>query len=110
MNSGSVAAGGTVYPSDVVFGNLIELAMASTGVGSVEICEGCSTINLGSARFCKSCSHKLSAFHAARTARETVLPPKRRLASPERSWAWDLAAFCVVINALAGVTALVPLG
>ena len=54
MASSIVVAGKN--PPDVAFGGVMDLALASTGLGSTEICEACSTINLGSARFCKACS------------------------------------------------------
>ena len=59
--SSSIVVGAKKQP-DVIFGNLMDLALLRTGLGATEICEACSTINLGSARFCKGCSHKLAAF------------------------------------------------
>jgi hypothetical protein len=56
--------------SAIAFGNLIDLARLQTGTTSAEICEACSTINMGSAQFCKCCSHKLPAFYAARNSGE----------------------------------------
>jgi len=49
----------------VAFGNLADLARLQVGTAPVEICDACSTINGGSARYCKRCSHKLPAFYAA---------------------------------------------
>ena len=93
-------------PSDVAFGSLIDLAMVRTGAVSVEVCEACSTINLGSARFCKGCSHKLPAFYREQPASEMTVPPGGLRAAHRRGWTWDLAAFWLVINSLAGATAL----
>jgi len=93
--------------SDVVFANLIDLAQARTGLDSTEICEACSTVNLGAARFCKTCSHKLPAFYAARSTFDATLQWPQRPTSL-RSWTWDLGAFWLVITILAGATAWVP--
>lgn len=94
--------------SGVAFGNLIDFARLQMGTGSAEICEACSTINMGSARFCKGCSHKLPAFYAERDGGPTM--PKFTLSSvaPGRAWIWDLAAFCLVIDSLVIVTTLIP--
>lgn len=103
MASSIVVAGNN--PSDVVFGKL----MGPTGLGSTQICEACSTVNLNSARFCEACSHKLPAFHAARSTFEATMPSgPRRPTRLTRSWTWDLGAFWLVITVLACVTALVP--
>ena len=59
---------GTASASDVAFGSLIDLALLRTGAASGEVCEACNTINLGAARFCKGCSHRLPAFYAAGNA------------------------------------------
>jgi len=48
----------------VAFGSLVDLARLQVGTPSAEICDACNTINMGSARFCKWCSHKLPAFNA----------------------------------------------
>ena len=96
-------------PSDVVFGDLIDLALDRTRLDSTEICEACSTVNLGSARLCKACSHKLPAFYAARSTFEATMPPgPRQPTRLTRSWTWDLGAFWLVITVLACLTALVP--
>lgn len=94
-------------PSEVAFGSLIDLAMIRTGAVSVEVCEACSTINLGAARFCKGCSHKLPAFYAERHDSATAAPPSGLGAEQRRGGrGWELAVFWLVINSLAGVTAL----
>jgi hypothetical protein len=102
----SVASARPSGPSDVAFGSLIDLAMVRTGAVSVEICEACSTINLGGARLCKGCSHKLPAFYGEQPARETAVPLGEARMALRRGWTWDLAAFWLVINSLAGATAL----
>ena len=101
--------GNTSSSEEVAFGNLIDLAMLRTGAVSAEVCEACSTINLGSARFCKGCNHKLPAYYTADLDHAEAAKPGR---SPDpHGWtrAWDLAAFWVVVNSLAGMTVLVPL-
>ncbi|VTU20678.1 hypothetical protein H4CHR_00633 [Variovorax sp. PBS-H4] len=102
----SAAAARPSLPSDVAFGNLIDLAMLRTGAVSVEVCEACNTINLGAAKLCKGCSHKLPAFYGATHVDEPLVPPSGWGATRGRGWTWDLAAFWLVINSLAGVTAL----
>jgi hypothetical protein len=103
----SVALARPPGPSDVAFGSLIDLAMVRTGAVSVEVCEACSTINLGAARFCKGCSHKLPAFYRDQPAGEpATVPVGESPVSQKRGWTWDLAAFWLVINSLACATAL----
>jgi hypothetical protein len=104
MSSAAVASPSS--HSDVAFGNLIDLAMLRTGAVSVEVCEACNTINLGAARFCKGCSHKLPAFYGATPAGEPAALSGEWGATRRRGWTWDLAAFWLVINSLAGATAL----
>lgn len=87
-----------VFPSrsssDPVFGNVIDLVMARTGVMRFEICELCSTINLGAAHFCKGCSHKLPAFYATECASTHVVPPDyQQPAVREQPWAIRLGEF-----------------
>ena len=60
--------------SDAAFGNVFDLVMARTGLMRFEICEMCSTINLGAAHFCKGCSHKLPASYAVERASKRVVP------------------------------------
>ena len=95
--------------SGVAFGNLIDLARLQSGTGSAEICEACSTINMGSARFCKCCSHKLPAFYAGRDSGKKVSPLKESRIVPQRAWALDFAAFWLVINSLVIVTKFIPI-
>lgn len=107
--SSSIVVGAENQP-DVIFGNLMDLALLRTGLGATEICEACSTINLGSARFCKGCSHKLAAFYEDERAFEpTFLSGHPPPASSRAGRTWELSAFWLVINLLAGITALVPL-
>jgi hypothetical protein len=92
----------------IAYGSLIDLAMLRTGTVSAEVCDACSTINLGSARFCKGCNHKLPAYYVADLDDTSVTKPGTGLARHGWARAWDLAAFWVVINSLAGVTVLGP--
>lgn len=97
-------------PPGVVYGNLMDLALLRTGLGSTEICEACSTINLGSARFCKGCTHKLPAFYDDERAFEpTFLSGRQQPGSLLPTRTLDLGAFWLVVNLLAGITALVPI-
>ena len=109
MASASVASAGTSPSSEVVFGNLLDLVVVRTGAMPAEICEACSTINLGSSRFCKGCSHKLPAFYAESAGAQVLHAGQQGLI--DRPWARvsDLAAFWLVINGLAVVTAVGPL-
>ena len=95
--------------SSVAFGNLFDLARLQTGTASAEICEACSTINMGSARLCKCCSHKLPAFYASRGPSETMSQPQASRVVPQRAWALDFAAFWVVINSLVIITKFIPI-
>lgn len=93
---------------EVAFGNLIDIAVLRTGAVSAEVCEACSTINLGSARFCKGCNLKLPAYYLGDLDDASLAKPGIGLARHGWARTWDLAAFWVVMNALAGATALVP--
>ena len=95
--------------SGIAFGSLIDLARLQTEITSAEICEACSTVNMGSARFCEGCSHKLPAFYAPRSSSETMPPTKQPRVMPERAWALDFAAFWLVINSLVIVTTFIPI-
>ncbi|MBT2325657.1 hypothetical protein J7E62_25315 [Variovorax paradoxus] len=95
--------------SDIAFGNIFDLARLRAGTTSAEICEACNTINMGSARFCKGCSHKLPAFYGVENARKTVPPTKLSRLLPDRAWALDFAAFWLVINSLVVVTKFIPI-
>jgi hypothetical protein len=92
----------------VAFGSLIDFARLQMGAGSAEICEACSTINMGSARCCKGCSHKLPAFYAERNPGPAMPQFTPSSVAPVRAWIWDVAAFCLVINSLVIVTTLIP--
>jgi hypothetical protein len=107
--SSSAVADSTNPSSGVAFGSLIDLARLRTGDATAEICEACNTINLGSARFCKGCSHKLPAFYAAMSSSESVSQAEQLRIVPERVWTWDLAAFWLVINSLTVITTLIPI-
>lgn len=109
MTAAAVFVAETRKPSSsVAFGNLIDLARLQAGT-SAEICEACSTINMGSARFCKCCSHKLPAFYASRDSGKKVAPPRKPRIVPKRAWALDFAAFWLVINSLVIVTKFIPM-
>jgi hypothetical protein len=95
--------------SSVAIGNLIDLARLQAGTTSAEICEACSTINMGSARFCKCCSHKLPAFYAARNCSGRTPQPKSPRGIPKRAWVIDFAAFWVVVNSLVIITKFIPI-
>lgn len=100
--------------SAVAFRSLVDLAWLQVGTSSAEICDACNTINIGSARYCKCCSHKLPAFYAATKdnakglgVRDSVLP-WHSLRMPDRASMTDFAAFSVVINLLVVITASIP--
>lgn len=97
--------------SSIAFGSLVDLARLQVGNPSSEICDVCNTINMESARYCKSCSHKLPAFYTANEG-TSVRPeesfPWLALGMPEWASVMDFAAFSVVINLLVVITALIP--
>ncbi|MDM0075438.1 hypothetical protein QTH90_13640 [Variovorax sp. J2P1-59] len=102
-------------PRAVAFGSLVDLARLQVGTPSAEICDACNTINIGSARYCKCCSHKLPAFYAATkdntkgsSVRDAVFP-WHSLGMPDRASMMDFAAFAVVINLLVVITASIPI-
>ena len=68
--------------TDVVFGNLIDLARFWAGCSTAEICDTCRTINRDSARFCKGCTHKLPRFYAEMEPAESM--PAREQSKPFR--------------------------
>ena len=78
------------------FATLVDLARLRLGASSsTEICDVCNTINIGSRRFCKGCSHKLPAFYAhaqdeAESSPTPEAPPRAKHFS-----AMDFAAFVV---------------
>ena len=55
----------------VTFASLVDLARIQFGA-AVEICDACNTVNLGAARYCKGCSHKLPAYYASDAASDTA--------------------------------------
>ncbi|KWT68263.1 hypothetical protein APY03_7095 [Variovorax sp. WDL1] len=88
----------------------MDMALLHTGLGSTEICEACSTINIASARFCKGCTHKLATFYDDERAFEpTFLTARQQPGSLVLARTLDLVAFWLVLNLLAGITALVPI-
>ena len=51
---------------DCAFGTLFDLARLQTdGWAHADVCDVCNTLNMGSARLCKCCAHKLPAFYAS---------------------------------------------
>jgi len=95
-------------PSGTAFGSLIDLVRLRVGASSAEVCDACNTINLGSARYCKCCSHKLAGFYVAKGLGRLAAPQWDGLAVPQRASALDFAAFFIVINSLVLVTSLIP--
>jgi hypothetical protein len=100
--------------SAVAFGNLVDFARLQVVTPTAEICDACNTINMGSARTCKCCSHRLPAFYAVRhegtqalRSYDAVLP-WRLFGRPSRASLMDFAAFSLVINLLVLMTAYIP--
>ena len=112
MTTASVTFAEPADPSSgIAFGSLIDLARLQTGTAEAEICEACSTINMGSARLCKGCSHKLPAFYAARSsATESMPSAKQPRVRSERASALDFAFFWLVIISLMVITRFIPIG
>ena len=77
-------------------------------LNSAEICDACSTINAGSARLCKCCSHKLPAYYAGTDQDALALPQRPTPVSTSRAARLDFAAFCLVINGLVIITNHIP--
>ena len=92
------------------FGSLIDLVRLQVGASSAEVCDACNTINLGSARYCKCCSHKLAGFYVAKELGTVAASQWDELAVPRRASAVDLVAFFVVINSLVILTSWIPVG
>lgn len=98
------------------FASLVDLARMQFGVSSVEICDACNTINLGSAHHCKGCAHKLPGYYAACEAEpklprmaEASLPPRRSWSLVNRASFTDFAAFALVVNLLVMVAEFMPM-
>jgi len=94
------------------FGSLVDLARLQIGSPSAEICDACNTINIGSARHCKCCAHKLPAFYAALEGPQGSQPAGfswEKLGLSDRASVMDFAAFSVIINVLMVVTASIPI-
>ena len=92
------------------FASLIDLVRLRVGASSAEVCDACNTINLGSARYCKCCSHKLAGFYVAKELGTVAASQWDELAVPRRASAVDLVAFFLVINSLVILTSLIPVG
>lgn len=108
MNAASIARNSapSASASGVAFGNLIDLARVQTGDANGEICEACSTINLGSARFCKGCAHKLPAYYSTMDADETAPQHEELREAPTRFWASALTALWMAALAIAAVVVM----
>jgi hypothetical protein len=50
--------------ADKSFGSVFDLARSRTGPTHTELCMACNTLNRASARRCRCCAHKLTAFYA----------------------------------------------
>lgn len=119
MSASAISHSDREMQSAVAFGNLADLARLQVGTDSVEICNASKTINQGSARYCKCCSHKLPAFYTATKdnvkglrMRDAVLltwHSWRSLGMPDRASMMDFAAFAVVINLLVVTAASIPI-
>jgi hypothetical protein len=99
-------------PASVAFGSLVDLARLQMGSAAVEICYACNTINTGTARCCKCCSHKLPAHYSAKEDMKTQPQkalPWHALGLSAQASAMDFAAFSVVINLLVLITASIPI-
>ena len=69
---------------DSAFGTLFDLArLQASGWAHADVCDACNTINMGSARLCKCCAHKLPAFYASEAALDG--PPQ---SAPPRLFVW----------------------
>ncbi|NUT15077.1 MAG: hypothetical protein HOQ33_11320 [Cupriavidus sp.] len=113
---------GAVWLSDpmalqpaVAFGNLVDLARLQLGSSSAEVCDACNTVNLGSARYCKGCAHKLPAFYAAgeeqaqqHRVRDAATHIWQSLRVRDRASMTDFAVFSVVVNLLVAIAELAP--
>lgn len=70
---------------DSAFGTLFDLArLQASGWAHADVCDACNTINMGSARLCKCCAHKLPAFYAS----EAALDCQPQSAPPPRLFVW----------------------
>jgi hypothetical protein len=92
------------------FGSLIDLVRLRVGASTAEVCDACNTINLGSARYCKCCSHKLPCFYVAKELGTVTASRWDELAVPRRASTVDLVAFFLVINSLVILTSWIPVG
>ena len=99
----------------VAFGNLVDLARLQLGGASAEICDACNTVNLGSARCCKGCAHKLPAFYAAEEeqaehhrVRDAAAHLWQSLRIRDRASMSDFAIFSVVVNLLVAIAEFAP--
>jgi len=106
------AGAAAVASAPDAFGSLVDLARLQIGTPSAEICDACNTINIGSARHCKCCAHKLPAFYAALEGPQGSQPAGfswEKLGLSDRASVMDFAAFSVIINVLMVVTASIPI-
>ena len=101
----------------VAFANFVDLARLQLGRSSAEICDACNTVNLGSARHCKGCAHKLPAYYAAaeeetqhHRVRDAAALLWQSLHIRDRASMTDFAVFSVVVNLLVVVFEFTPIG
>ena len=94
------------------FGSLMDLARLQASAFEAEICDACNTINKGSARYCKGCTHKLPAFYAATVHAHGETPGPDVVARPRVAQGRSgpalgapFAAFSVAINLLLVIAA-----
>lgn len=119
---GAMSAGAT-WLSDpmamqpaVAYANLVDLARLQLGGSSAEVCDACNTVNLGSARYCKGCAHKLPAFYAAdeeetqqHRVKDAAVHIWQTLRIRDRASMTDFAIFSVVVNLLVAIAEFAPI-
>ncbi|MGJ7493097.1 hypothetical protein [Variovorax sp. ZT4R33] len=105
MNTPAASFIVTGIPSGPAYGSLFDLARLQRGADA-EICESCNTINIGHARWCKSCARRLPGM--AREVDAEALT--RSTEAPKPAIAPEFYAFWAVINSLVLVTTFVPFG
>ena len=104
-----------VAQSAVAYASLVDLARLRFGSSTFEICDVCNTVNVGSAHYCKGCSHKLLAFYAAcgddlklPAVHESPSLPGRPSGIANRASFTDYAAFALVVNLVVVIAKFMP--